>query len=511
MRSLSPSFVIAPPTGAKVRSRLHLDATDEAVLLQLGRGPDRRADRKRTLTTASSSRWAGAITRTANDQWTRGYQNLQAEYASLRRAIGRLQQRVQAPVGGKAGRIRGYPTKAERWAKQRRLQALSARLARVEARLVVGRVSVVRGGRRLARTRHHLEAAGLIEPQWRQRWVAERLFLTADGEADKAWGNETIRWHPVEGWLELKLPGPLAHLANRPHGRYRLSCLVGFSYRGEEVAAQAASGAVRYDITLDPDRRRWYLHASWKVQPHPIPTVEEAVANGVVAVDLNADHLACWTIDRHGNPVGRPVTVLLDQDGLPQATRDGRLRAAISQVCALARSRGMGAVAIEDLGFADARAAGRESLGRGRRGKRLRRIIAEIPTGRFRDRLGQMAHNQGLWVVAEDPAYTSVWGGRYWQAPLQQRHPSLGLGPGGGRASSTVTGGSPLRATATQADPSPGACTAQDHPDPRSRTAQAGQTGRGNRHRPLAQAAHDRSGSPISASRRTLMHQERLQ
>ena len=37
------------------------------------------------------------------------------------------------------------------------------------------------------------------------------------------------------------------------------------------------------------------------------------------------------TIDRHGNPVGRPVTVLLDQDGLPQATRDGRLRAAISQ------------------------------------------------------------------------------------------------------------------------------------------------------------------------------------
>ena len=37
-------------------------------------------------------------------------------------------------------------------------------------------------------------------------------------------GNETIRWHPDEGWLEIKLPAPLAHLANRPHGRYRLSC-----------------------------------------------------------------------------------------------------------------------------------------------------------------------------------------------------------------------------------------------------------------------------------------------
>ena len=64
--------------------------------------------------------------------------------------------------------------------------------------------------------------------------------MTADGEKDKACGNETIRWHPDEGWLEIRLPAPLAHLANRPHGRYRLSCPVEFSYRGGEVAAQAA-------------------------------------------------------------------------------------------------------------------------------------------------------------------------------------------------------------------------------------------------------------------------------
>jgi hypothetical protein len=138
----------------------------------------------------------------------------------------------------------------------------------------------------------------------------------------------------------------------------------------------------------------------------------------VVAVDLNADHLACWTIDHHGNPVGRPVTIPLDLDGLPQATRDGHLRTAISQVCALARSRGVGAVAIEDFGFADARATGRETLGRGRRGKRRRHVIFGIPTRRFRDRLTQMAHHQGLWVVAADPAYTSRWGGQHWQAPL---------------------------------------------------------------------------------------------
>lgn len=63
---------------------------------------------------------------------------------------------------------------------------------------------------------------------------AERLFLTADGEKDQLWGNLTIRWHPDEHWVEIAIPKPLAHLTNCPHGRYRLSCPVTFSYRGDE-------------------------------------------------------------------------------------------------------------------------------------------------------------------------------------------------------------------------------------------------------------------------------------
>ena len=151
--------------------------------------------------------------------------------------------------------MRGYPTGAERHAKMVRLQVLRARLAGVERRLAAGPVRVVRGGKALLRKRGNLAAAGLTEAQWRGRWEAARLFLTADGEKDKPLGNETIRWHPGEGWLEIRLPAPLAHLANRPHGRYRLSCPVEFSYRGDEVAAQAAAGAVRYDISHDPASR----------------------------------------------------------------------------------------------------------------------------------------------------------------------------------------------------------------------------------------------------------------
>jgi len=84
-------------------------------------------------------------------------------------------------------------------------------------------------------------------------------------------------WRLPDGVPTVVLPGrltawkghavlisALARLANRPHGRYRLSVPVRFGYRGGDVAAQAATGAVRYDISYDPARGRWYLDASWK-------------------------------------------------------------------------------------------------------------------------------------------------------------------------------------------------------------------------------------------------------
>ena len=247
LRPIAGPFVAAAPAGARVRARLRVSPQDEALLRAAGThlgslaGRDlaarcaegrldakgragSRARRKKALTAQSSSRWAGAITRTSEDQVRLAGQNLRAERNTLQARIRRIEARLPVPAGGKAGRVRGYATPAERHAKAIRLQVLQARLARVDRRLEAGTVSVVRGGKALLRKRGNLAAAGLTEAQWRREWESARLFLTADGEKDKAWGNETIRWNPDEGWLEIKLPVPLAHLANRPHGRYRLSC-----------------------------------------------------------------------------------------------------------------------------------------------------------------------------------------------------------------------------------------------------------------------------------------------
>ena len=441
MRSIAPPYLVAPPAAVRIRTRLRIGDQDAAVLRvvgeQLGRlantdlavrcalgcGDDQRAARKRALTGPSSSRWAGAITRTSNDQWTRGYRNLLEEQASLRRRLRTIDRRLAAPVGKRVGRVRGYATQWERWTKQQRRQHLRDRLAAVEMRIATGRVGVARGGTRLARLRHHPDAAGLTLPEWHQRWQAARLFLTADREADKSWGNETIRWHPEVGWLEIKLPTPLVGHANRPFGRYRLGCRVAFRHRASEVSAQAATGAVRYDIWFDPTRRRWYLDASWRSDILPVPSLPVLDGQRRLAVDLNAGHLACWVLTPDGNPLGGPHTIPFTLAGLAASTRDGRLRAAISELLAVAKTHGCQVVAVEDLDFTEARQLGRE---RGGRGRRFRHAVTGLPTRRFRDRLVQMAANQGLWVVAVDPAYSSKWGAAYWQQPLSnQTRPNL--------------------------------------------------------------------------------------
>ena len=277
IRKIAEPFVVPPPSGARVRTRLKVSDENAAVLMALGtylgslaskdvaeRSRQGKLDaketaistreRKRALTAKSSSRFTGDTTRTSEDAFQTALRNLEAERRSLHARITCIRKRLAIPVGERRGRLRGYATRDERFQKQRHLQVLERRLARIEARIETGRISVCRAGKALAKVHHHLDEAGLTEEQWRERWQAKRLFLTADGEKDQLWGNLTIRWHPYEHWLELALPTVLSHLTNRGTNRYRLSCPVEFSYRGDEVAAQATNGAIRYDIIFDPEK-----------------------------------------------------------------------------------------------------------------------------------------------------------------------------------------------------------------------------------------------------------------
>ncbi|MCX4531810.1 transposase [Streptomyces sp. NBC_01669] len=453
VRELAASFVVPGPAGVAIRDRLgHLTPQDEKVLRAVGEhqgalasrdlkarcadGHDHSAQtwaaRKRDLTGVSSSRIAGAITKATHDQWALARRCQAAHIQNLEAGIKTLRHRLSLPVGerGTKRAAGGYRSKNEWFRKSRRLAMLEDRHAAAVSDRQAGRVRVVRGGKRLLNTRHHLTQAELTEEQWRERWEAGRWFLAADGESGKRFGNETIRVTP-DGEVSIKLPAPLAYLANARHGRYTLTATVAFAHRGAEWADRiTANRAVAYRIHLDTGRGRWYLTASWQrpvVKTVPLAT---ARAQGMIGVDTNADHFAAYRLDRHGNPVGDPHRFPYDLSG-SAGHRDAQLRHALTRLINWAVRAGVAAIGIEDLDFTAEKT--REKHGRQ---KRFRQLISGIPTGKLKARLVSMAAEQGLAVVAVDPAYTSMWGAQHWQKPLvtprrkMSRHDAAGIAIG---------------------------------------------------------------------------------
>jgi IS605 OrfB family transposase len=439
LRPIDPPFVALGPTGVAIRDRLkNLTPADEKVLRLVGahlgslagkdlkarcrdgleHSTDTWAVRKRGLTAVSSSRWAGAITKATHDQWALARRCRLTHIQNLDAGMRTIAHRLSLPVGEKGSKKApgGYRSEQEWHAKSRRLHVLEARLERERADREAGIVHVVRGGKRLARTRHNLQAAQLTEEQWRRRWEAERWFFQADGESGKRYGNETIRVGP-DGEVGIKLPAPLKHLANAPHGRYVLAARVRFPHRRTEWADRIeANRAVAYRIHYDVQRERWYITASWQIPPAKTIPLDAALSDGVIGVDTNADHLAAWRLDRHGNPTGNPRRFFYDLSGNADH-RDAQVRHALSRLLNWAKTCGVKAIALENLDFGAEKT--REKHGRK---KRFRQLISGMPTGKLRARLTSMADQTGIAIIAVDPAHTSKWGAQHWQKPLTSKN-----------------------------------------------------------------------------------------
>ncbi|WP_405065609.1 hypothetical protein OG558_27465 [Kribbella sp. NBC_01510] len=434
LRVIADPFVASPSTGVRIRDRIKgITAADEQVLRLVGEhlgrlasadlarrvhdgfdhDSERWADRKRDLTPLSSSRWAGSITKATNDQWSLARRAQHAHVQSLRAGVAMIRHRLSLPVGerGSRGQPGGYRSQQEWHAKSRRLVTHEARLAAVEADRAARHVSVVRGGKRLLRKRHNLGAAGLTVAQWRQEWEASRWFISADGESGKRCGNETIRV-TSDGEVSLRLPTPLAHLTNAPHGRYVLGGRIAFAHRGDEWRDRvAANQAVAYRIHHNPGKDRWYLDASWRRKDTPVALLETLWAGEVIGADMNADHLAAWRLDPHGNPTGKPRTFTYGLTGTA-THRDAQVRHALTRLLHWATDTGAKAIAVEDLDFNGSKT--REHHGHR---KRFRHLVSGMPTSRLRARLLAMATDTGIAVIAVDPAYTSRWGAQHWQKP----------------------------------------------------------------------------------------------
>ncbi len=438
LRRRDPSFTVAPPTGTTIKTRLHVTDAEAVVLADVGMflgslhrsdlrarinhsaaglDGDGRTERKQVLTDVSSARWAGTITRAVNDQYDLSMRGLQAHVDQVTAAVGVLGKRLAVPPGAcdVASHTAGYKDAAERFGKSRRLGVLQDQLKEKQHQLAVLRPAIVIGGKDVLKKRAGLGRDRTAIAAWAKRWGATRMFLAADGETGKLYGNETIRLTP-DGVLTIKIPNALA----ATHGTHlTIAAPVQFRYRAELLADRiAAHQTVAYDIRYDAGSKRWYLSASWTIPaPAHIPTPAQ-IDGRVLGIDLNDEHVDGWVVDVYGNPVGAPIHVPFAVKGLPATTRDAAIRHVVTRLIHLARQHGCVAIAVENLNFADARATGRETMGRGKRGKRFRATVAGIPTGQFRDRMAAMCYTAGLWVIAVDPAYTSKWSKQHWLKPM---------------------------------------------------------------------------------------------
>ncbi len=290
--------------------------------------------------------------------------------------------------------------------KRRRLGMLEQRLMALRADHAADRVRLCFGSRALFRAQFALKATGYASLQeWRRDWRAARAaqFLVL-GSADETAGCQGgVATVEADGsvTLRLRLPDALAR-----NGKYVIIPGLRFRYGHEAVVAaigrtlamsEADRQAISWRFVRDP--KGWRVLVTVSVSAGTPLSVDNI---GVVAVDLNADHLAVTDLDRFGNPV---VSFRV-----PCATR-GRthhqtaaiIGDATNQVVTYACLREKPIVA-ERLDL-EAKKAELEQ-----RGTRYARLLSSFASATFHAVLVARCHDAGIQLLRVNPAFTSVIG-----------------------------------------------------------------------------------------------------
>lgn len=262
--------------------------------------------------------------------------------------------------------------------KKRRLDILKGRLSACQRELAAGRPRICFGGRSLLRS----------EELWKWKLRREsRIFLV--GSKDESFGNQSCQW--FNDSLQIRLPD----------GKFATLSGVKFRYGQERLLAAVATTnnqAISW-LLFRADDGLWHAHATITEAPTPVKT---SVKDGVVAIDVNIDHLAVTIVDRYGNPTSR-LNLGFPDFGTSSGEAAVIIGDSVKALCFLASSHGYG-VACEDLEFSKKKASLREQ------GKNHARRLSGWSYAKFFKVLEARCHRDGIALAKVKPHFTSIIG-----------------------------------------------------------------------------------------------------
>ncbi len=290
--------------------------------------------------------------------------------------------------------------------KRRRLGILEHRLAVLRADETAGRVRLCFGSRKLFRRQFALAESGYTShSDWLCAWRTARSdqFFVLGSKDETAGCQGCVASVDGDGTitLRLRLPNALAtygkHLTIRglrfAYGHDAVVAAIGRNLSSEKTDWEAISWRfVR-------DRKGWRVCATVSVHAGKPLSVDNI---GVVAIDLNADHLAVTDLDRFGNPVAR-FRVSCATRGKFHEQALAVIGNAVAQIVTYACGR-MKPLVIETLDF-EAKKAELE-----RQDARYARMLSGFAYATFHAVLSARTYDAGITLHQVNPAFTSVIG-----------------------------------------------------------------------------------------------------
>ena len=301
--------------------------------------------------------------------------------------------------------------------KKRKFARLQSQLRHLQEDRKADRISLCFGGRKLFRAQFQLEDNHYTSHQdWKTTWRKSRsseIFIL--GSKDETAGNQncTATLAPDDSIsLRVRMPDQLIP----QFGKYQIIPNIRFAYGHEAIKAAIQDCNLRRELHLlgDPayknhghaitfrfknDHKGWRVFVSTNIAlPKPITHH----GNGMIAVDINSDHLAVAEMDRFGNLVhSRTIPLTLNSKTNHQAR--ALIGDAAAEIIAFCEQRNKSLV-IENLDFQKKRAQLKE------KGTRYARMLSSFAYSSILTHLKSRGASKGVQVHTINPAFTSLIG-----------------------------------------------------------------------------------------------------